>query len=81
MAPTRGNLQIRALKADESGCTPDFVTRSPRGGRGDGHPSRTGVATGLVRSTRELGRAALDRPRRAALAGGPFLTLLQVGFT
>lgn len=32
---------------------------------GDGHPSRTGVATGLVRSTRGLGRAALERPRRA----------------
>lgn len=51
--------------ADESGCTPGSVTRSPRGGRGDGHPSRTGIAAGLVRSTRELGRAALGRSRRS----------------
>ncbi len=51
--------------ADESGCTPGSVARSPRGGRGDGHPSRTGIAAGLVRSTRELGRAALGRSRRS----------------
>ncbi|CAM5389616.1 hypothetical protein SAURM35S_08319 [Streptomyces aurantiogriseus] len=72
-APKTGkaSAQIRALAeakpqqaADESGCTPGSVTRSPRGGRGDGHPSRTGVAAGLVRSTRGLGRAALERPRR-----------------
>jgi len=30
----------------------------------DGHPSRTAVAGGLVRSTRRLGRAALERLRR-----------------
>lgn len=57
--------------ADESGCTPGSVARSPRGGRGDGHPSRAGVAAGLVRSTRGLGRAALERPRRAAFYSGP----------
>lgn len=51
-------------EADESGCTPGSVPRCPRGRRGDGHPSRAGVATGLVRSTRGLGRAALERPRR-----------------
>ena len=53
--------------ADESGCTPGSVRPGPRGRRGDGHPSRTGVAAGLVRSTRGLGRAALERPRRTAL--------------
>ncbi len=42
-----------------------FCTPVPRGCRGDGHPSRAGVATGLVRSTRGLGRAALERPRRS----------------
>src|SRR3954469_24644295 len=62
----------RPLMADESGCTPGSVARLPRGGRGDGHPSRAGVATGLVRSTRGLGRAALERPRRAAVSVAPF---------
>ena len=66
--------------ADESGCTPGSVARLPRGGRGDGHPSRAGVAAGLVRSTRGLGRAALERPRRARVTA-PLLTLLRVGFT
>ncbi len=66
--------------ADESGCTPGSVPRVPRGARGDGHPSRTGVAAGLVRSTRGLGRAALERPRRA-LFTALLLTLLRVGFT
>jgi hypothetical protein len=59
------------VAADESGCTPGSVTRRPHGHRGDGHPSRAGVAAGLVRSTRGLGRAALERPRRAAFHGGP----------
>ena len=68
------------VAADESGCTPGSVPRFPRGGRGDGHPSRAGVATGLVRSTRGLGRAALERPRRA-LFTALLLTLLRVGFT
>src|SRR3954469_23525625 len=54
------------MAADESGCTPGSVPQGPRGPRGDGHPSRTGVAAGLVRSTRGLGRAALERPRRSA---------------
>ncbi len=52
--------------ADEPGCTPGSVPGGPRGPPGDGHPSRTGVATGLQRSTRGLGRAALERPRRSA---------------
>src|SRR5918912_738668 len=43
------------------------VLSSPTGPwvRGD-HPSRTAVAGGLVRSTRELGRAALRRLRGGA---------------
>src|SRR5687767_565072 len=43
------------------------------------HPSGTAVAGGLVRSTRELGRAALERSRRWPRA--TLLILLQVGFT
>lgn len=57
----------RPVAADESGCTPGSVARLPRGGRGDGHPSRAGVAAGLVRSTQGLGRAALERPRRSVV--------------
>ncbi len=78
--PDRAYSLVRALKADESACTPGSVSRGPRGPRGGGHPSRTDVAAGLVRSTRGLGRAALDRPRRAAVRR-LLLTLLQVGFT
>ena len=79
MAPTRVNSQVRAIKADESGCTPGSVPRFPRGSRGDGHPSRTGVATGLVRSTRGLGRAALDRPRRVTFEKAAPLDLAPGG--
>jgi hypothetical protein len=81
MALTRVKPQVRVIKADESGCTPGSVTRPPRGDQGDGHPSRAGVATGLVRSTRGLGRAALERPRRARFLRRLLLTLLRVGFT
>jgi hypothetical protein len=42
----------------------------PRGCRGGGHPSGTGVAAGLVRSTRGLGRASL-RGRVAAAGTSP----------
>ena len=45
------------------------------------HPSTVAVADNLLRSTRELGRAALERSRGAGLAALSFLTLLQVGFT
>lgn len=65
------------LAADESGCTPGSVPTGPRGPVGDGHPSRAGVATGLQRSTRGLGRAALDRPRRGT--GVPPLDLAPGG--
>ena len=63
--PSPGQSQV---KADESACTPGSVSPSPRGGGGGGHPSGAGVATGLVRSTRGLGRAALVHPRRVAYA-------------
>ncbi len=46
-----------------------------------GHPSRPVVAGGLERSTRRLGRAALERLRRTAADRRPFSTLLRVGFT
>ena len=46
-------------------------------GRGD-HPSATAVTSGLLRSTRRLGRAALERLRRRVRV---LLILLQVGFT
>lgn len=46
-------------------CTPGFVSRDPCGPRGGGHPSRTAVADSLQRSTRRLGRAALERLRGA----------------
>jgi hypothetical protein len=51
--------------------------------RAGGHPSRAAVAGSLVRSTRELGRAALKRSRRpgAALRRLALMTLLRVGFT
>ena len=45
------------------------------------HPSRAAVTDSLWRSTRGLGRAALERPRGGGLAAASFLTLLQVGFT
>lgn len=75
----------RAGRAQEGGgrrvgLYAGFCTGGPRGPSGDGHPSRAGVATGLVRSTRGLGRAALERPRRA-LFRALLLTLLRVGFT
>jgi hypothetical protein len=64
---------------DESACKPGsvlgFVTEIPL----CGHPSATVVADSLMRSTRELGRAALKRSRRSAIQ--TLLTLLRVGFT
>ncbi len=79
-APARVNPRAGAMTTDESACTPGSVSRGPCGPRGGGHPSGTGVTTGLVRSTRGLGRAALGRPRRA-VRRQPLLTLLRVGFT
>jgi len=44
------------------------------------HPSRTAVADSLKRSTRRLGRAALER-LRSGVRRHRLLTLLRVGFT
>src|SRR5664280_178874 len=53
--------QVRGGTTDESACTPGSV---PRGAvASDGHPSPATVAGGLQRSTRRLGRAALERLR------------------
>jgi hypothetical protein len=60
---------------DESVDKPDSV--SAVAGRGD-HPSATAVTSGLVRSTRRLGRAALWRLRRRVRV---LLILLRMGFT
>ena len=49
-------------KADEPAGKPDSVITA-EAVTGD-HPTATAVASGLVRSTRELGRAALERSRR-----------------
>jgi hypothetical protein len=50
--------------------------RSP----GGDHPSTGAVADSLQRSTRVLGRAALERTRIRCPKAPDFLTLLQVGF-
>src|SRR5919198_591594 len=50
--------------------------------RAGGHPSGAAVTASLVRSTRRLGRAALERLRRRPVHDRSFLlTLLRVGFT
>jgi hypothetical protein len=62
----------------ESACKPASVPREIS--RGGGHPSGTGVAAGLKRSTRGLGRASLHgRAERGRCV--PYSTLLRVGFT
>ncbi len=66
------------VKASELACKPGSV-RAPRGTRGD-HPSGAAVADDLMRSTRRLGRAVLER-LRSADRSRRLLTLLQVGFT
>ncbi len=48
--------------------------------RGGDHPSPAAVADSLQRSTRVLGRAALERTRIPPPGRRDFLTLLQVGF-
>lgn len=53
---------------------------SLRFGGAGGHPSRAVVADGLKRSTRRLGAGCPRTPARVR-RGGPFLTLLRVGFT
>ncbi|CUM41698.1 hypothetical protein BN2537_12361 [Streptomyces venezuelae] len=61
---TPGQGPFPELADRRVGLYAGFCAPGPRGRRGDGHPSRTGVATGLLRSTRGLGRAALEHPRR-----------------
>jgi hypothetical protein len=61
------NPQLRTAVQGEPACKPASVPRRSRGG---GHPSGTGVAAGLVRSTRGLGRASL-RGRVAATGTSP----------
>jgi hypothetical protein len=58
-------LQVRVQAAGELACRPGSVRPLARA---DGHPSRAAVAGSLERSTRELGRAALDRSRRSSTA-------------
>jgi hypothetical protein len=60
---TAGQGHVR----DELACKPDSVARRSRTGN---HPSRTTVADGLVRSTRELGWAALERSLYDLAPGG-----------
>lgn len=76
---------FRDEAADEPCCTPGPVSGGPRGPPGGGHPSRVAVTDDLQRSTRGLGRAALEHPRSAASTfprgRRRLLTLLRVGFT
>ena len=52
--------QVSGGAVGESACRPGSVHPPKRAG---GHPSGTAVADSLVRPTRELGRAALERSR------------------
>jgi hypothetical protein len=76
--PVTAPPQVRRRGADGPACRPGSVRR-PGGRRGD-HPSTTTVAGRLQRSTRALGRAALERARIRCPKAPDFLTLLQVGF-
>ncbi len=79
--PLKVKPQVRPYKADELACRPGSVPPAPRGAVGGDHPSTTTVAGRLQRSTRALGRAALERARAPRPEARDFLTLLQVGFT
>ena len=84
--------QVRAVEADELACRPGSVlARLATLAMGD-HPSGVAVADDLVRSTRELGRAALRHLRGGAALAQPsyvgrsrrtddLLILLRAGFT
>ena len=61
-----GRRPLSMRVADESACTPDSVPTDV----GGGHPSRHAVAGGLLRPTRRLGRAVLERLRRSVLPLG-----------
>ena len=66
--------------ADESTCKPGSVFGAPFGAPMDDHPSRAAVTDNLMRSTRRLGLAALERLRSTG-RNRRLLTLLRVGFT
>ena len=80
--PSR-NAEHEPTKAGDGrvGLYAGFCPRAPRGLPMGGHPSRPAVAGRLQRSTRRLGRAALERLRRTAANRASLLTLLRVGFT
>ncbi len=59
-------------EADESVGTPGSVPARGHPRAGDGHPSTTYVAVRLQRSTRELGRAALERSLSDLAPGGVY---------
>jgi len=61
---------VRGQAVDESACKPGSV-HCPKAA-GD-HPSRAYVAAGLMRSTRKLGRAALERFLSDLAPGGVYL--------
>src|SRR4029450_660415 len=83
LCPRRRRGHVRAgerVGADEPACKPDSVV--PQRGTG-GHPSRAAVAGSLVRPTRRLGRAALERlhrPSSTLWCSATLLALLRVGF-
>lgn len=58
---------------DESADTPGSVPGGGCPAPGDGHPSTTAVADCLQRSTRVLGRAALERTLSELAPGGVYL--------
>src|SRR6478609_5114322 len=62
----------RERSADEPVCTPGSVPARGCPRAGDGHPSTTYVAARLQRSTRELGRAALERSLSDLAPGGVY---------
>ncbi len=76
-APAGGVRKRGPEAADESACTPGSVSQAARAAGGGGHPSRAAVADSLVRSTRGLGRAALEHPR--TVPGGTDLDLAPSG--
>jgi hypothetical protein len=72
-APERGEPpQIRAGTTDESACRPGSVLGHLAVVPMCGHPSGPAIADGLMRSTRRLGRAVLERLRSRGANAPPF---------
>src|SRR5450756_886827 len=67
------NMQVRAPKGDESVGTPGSLIARRCQHATDDHPSRVLVAEHLKRSTRKLGRAALERLLSDLAPGGVYL--------